>query len=110
MPGFGISGKLRQALFNVWLAKDKEIQINYERTNFKMSDGGTISIDWARLDKNADILTGEPTLGEAMVTANKKKRRVVVIFPGLSGGSDRGNVKALVKTLLTDGFEVAVFH
>ena len=33
-----------------------------------------------------------------------------VIFPGLSGGSDRGYVKALVKTLLSDGFEVAVFH
>ena len=48
MPGFGISGKLRQVLYNVWIAKDKEIQINYERTNLKMSDGGTISIDWAR--------------------------------------------------------------
>lgn len=33
-----------------------------------------------------------------------------MIFPGLSGGSDRGYVKALVKTLLSDGFEVAVFH
>lgn len=32
------------------------------------------------------------------------------MFPGLSGGSDRGYVKALVKTLLSDGFEVAVFH
>ena len=44
------------------------------------------------------------------MTANKKKGRVVMIFPGLSGGSDRGYVKALVKTLLSDGFEVAVFH
>lgn len=39
-----------------------------------------------------------------------KKRRVCLIFPGLSGGSDRGYLKSLVKTLLSDGFEVAVFH
>ena len=32
------------------------------------------------------------------------------MFPGLSGGSDRGYVKALVRTLVSDGFEVAVFH
>lgn len=44
------------------------------------------------------------------MAANKRKRRVVMIFPGLSGGSDKGYVKAIVKTLISDGFEVAVFH
>ena len=39
-----------------------------------------------------------------------KKKRVCMLFPGLSGGSDRGYVKALVITLLSDGFEVAIFH
>lgn len=110
MPGFGISGKLRQVLFNVWFAKDKETCIRYERTDLVMSDGGTISIDWAKADANGDILSDAPTLGAHMLEANKKKRRVVMVFPGLSGGSDRGYVKALVKTLLSDGFEVAVFH
>ena len=33
-----------------------------------------------------------------------------MIFPGLSAGSGRGYVKALVKTLISDGFEVAIFH
>mmetsp|Transcript_19502 Transcript_19502/g.24100 ORF Transcript_19502/g.24100 Transcript_19502/m.24100 type:complete len:137 (-) Transcript_19502:553-963(-) len=33
-----------------------------------------------------------------------------MLFPGLSGGSDRGYVKALVITLLSDGFDVAIFH
>ena len=32
------------------------------------------------------------------------------MFPGLTGGSDQGYVKALVKTMLSDGFEVAIFH
>ena len=109
MPGFGISGKVRQVLFNVWFAKDIEIPINYERTNLTMSDGGTISVDWATPSSNQEVLL-EPTLGEKMLSANRSKKRVVVIFPGLSGGSDRGYVKALVKTLVSDGFEVAVFH
>ena len=52
-------------------------------------------------------MLSEPTLADK---ATAKKKRVCVIFPGLSGGSDRGYVKALVKTLLSDGFEVAVFH
>ena len=33
-----------------------------------------------------------------------------IIFPGMSGGSDRGYVKTLVRTLLGYGFEVAVLH
>lgn len=56
MPGFGISGKIRQIFFNVWFAKDKETPIVYERTNLVVSDGGTISIDWAFPDSNKDIL------------------------------------------------------
>mmetsp|Transcript_33693 Transcript_33693/g.41536 ORF Transcript_33693/g.41536 Transcript_33693/m.41536 type:complete len:168 (-) Transcript_33693:700-1203(-) len=109
MPGFGISGKVRQVVFNVWFAKDKETPICYERKNLIMSDGGTISVDWATADGNKDVLD-EPTLGVSMLAKNSMKKRIVLVFPGLSGGSDRGYVKALVKTLLSDGFEVAVFH
>ena len=47
IPGFGISGRVRQVLFNIWFAKDIVTHINYERTNLKMEDGGTISVDWA---------------------------------------------------------------
>ena len=75
-----------------------------------MKDGGTISIDWATADQNREFLWPEPSVGNEMLTASQNKRRVCMIFPGLSGGSDRGYVKGLVRTLLTDGFEVAVFH
>ena len=63
MPGFGISGKVRQVLFNVWFAKDIEIPIQYARTNLTMSDGGTISVDWATPSSNQEVLL-TPTLGE----------------------------------------------
>jgi predicted alpha/beta-fold hydrolase len=91
------SGKIRQTLFQVYVSKDKDLKINYERTNLKMEDGGTISVDWTTPSMN-NIQESAP------------KRRVCVIFPGLSGGSDRGYIKSLVKTLLESGFEVAVLH
>ena len=52
MPGLGISGKVRQIMFNVWFAKDKDAPICYERHLLTMADGGTISIDWATAEKN----------------------------------------------------------
>jgi uncharacterized protein len=67
-----------------------------------MQDGGTVSIDWAYPNQNEHL-----TPGKAQTT---DRRRVCVVFPGLSGGSDRGYVKALVKTMLGDGYEVAVLH
>ncbi len=39
-----------------------------------------------------------------------KDNKLCVVYPGLSGGSDRGYIKSLVKTLLEDGYEVCVLH
>ena len=61
MPGFGISGKVRQCLFNIWFATDIVTPMHYERTYLTMKDGGTISIDWAKADANRAELI-EPTL------------------------------------------------
>lgn len=33
-----------------------------------------------------------------------------MVFPGLSGGSDKGYVKCLVRDFMAEGFEVAVFN
>lgn len=52
MPGFGISGKVRQIMFNELVSKDKEAPIKYERNLVTMEDGGTISIDWAVAEQN----------------------------------------------------------
>lgn len=110
MPALGLSGKVRQCLYQIWFCPDQPKELQYERTNLTMRDGGTISIDWARAEANKMFLWKEPSLGDSMLSAAQKKRRVCMVFPGLSGGSDRGYVKGLVRTLLTDGFEVAVFH
>jgi predicted alpha/beta-fold hydrolase len=60
-----------------------------------MNDGGTTSIDWATPEING---------------LESKKDRLCVIYPGLSGGADRGYIKSLVKTLLEQGYEVCVLH
>ena len=71
--------------------------------------GGTISIDWAIADRNKDILNPS-SLSIENSYHRDGRRKVCLVFPGLSGGSDRGYLKSLVKTLMSDGFEVAVFH
>jgi predicted alpha/beta-fold hydrolase len=91
LPPPFISGKSRQLLFNVYVSKDKEIQIDFKRSLVKLDDGGQLSIDWAYPEHST-------------------QRKVCVIFPGLSGGSDRGYCKSLVRTLLAKGYEVAVLH
>ena len=77
------------------MSKDRSIDIKYTRHLLKMDDGGTVSIDWATPADN---------------NVTKVEQKLCVVFPGLSGGSDRGYVKNLVKTLLENGFEVAVLH
>ena len=77
------------------MSKDRSIDIKYTHHFLKMDDGGTVSIDWATPADN---------------NVTKVEQKLCVVFPGLSGGSDRGYVKNLVKTLLENGFEVAVLH
>ena len=101
-PPFLCTGKIRQSLFNVYVSKDKHLEMSYTRTNITLPDEGTVSVDWATAGDNKGVLRKEPE--------TTSKKRVCVIFPGLSGGSDKGYVKALVRTLVEDGFEVAVLH
>jgi predicted alpha/beta-fold hydrolase len=84
-PPFFYSGKLRQTLFQVYVSKDVEIPIAYERKLLTMQDGGTTSIDWAKPEANGLEARGD---------------KLCVVYPGLSGGADRGYVKSLVRTLL----------
>lgn len=61
-----------------------------------MSDGGSISIDWAYPPEEV---------------TSKDRTKVCFIFPGLGGSSDRGYVKHLVKHMSRDkGYIVGVFH
>ncbi|TNV78627.1 hypothetical protein FGO68_gene12092 [Halteria grandinella] len=86
-----------QALWNVYGARDTHWKLTYERDYIKMNDGGTLSIDWAY-----------PS-GEEM--ESQEVRKVVIIFPGLSGHSHKGYVKSLAKHLSQDcGYIVGVFH
>ena len=84
-PPFLYSGKIRQTLFQVYVSKDRTIDIKYTRHLLKMADGGTVSIDWATPAEN---------------NFTRVEEKLCVVFPGLSGGSDRGYVKNLVKTMI----------
>jgi predicted alpha/beta-fold hydrolase len=43
-----------QQLWHIYFAKDREIQITYERDIIKMVDGGQISVDWAYPETTSD--------------------------------------------------------
>ena len=75
------------------MSKDRELEINYTRHLLKMDDGGTTSIDWTTPELNGLV---------------SKDDKLCVVYPGLSGGSDRGYIKSLVQTLIEDGYEVCV--
>lgn len=67
----------------------------YERDYIKLDDGGQIAIDWAYPLNNKE---------------DSELTKVCFIFPGLSGGSDKGYIKSLVKHLSQDkGYIVGVF-
>lgn len=86
-----------QALWNIYGAKDRHWPLEYERDILKLNDGGSISIDWAYPSE------------EEMKSA--KMTKVCMVFPGLSGSSDKGYVKSLVRHLSQDkGYIVGVFH
>mgnify|MGYP003695121781 CR=1 FL=1 len=91
-PAFLASGNKRQTLW-MCVSGHNRMECFYDRHFIKLADGGTISVDWAEPKETAS-----------------GKRKVCVIFPGLSGGSDKGYVKILTHTLTEAGFEVAVLH
>jgi len=47
-----VSGKIRQTLFQVYVSKDKDLDVRYDRFNLKMEDGGTVSVDWTTPEMN----------------------------------------------------------
>lgn len=55
-PGIGLSGHIRQCLFQIWFCPDEPKPLQYERTYLTMSDGGTISVDWAKAEPNKAFL------------------------------------------------------
>ena len=60
-PAFLFTGGLGQALYNTFLDADRDLKIVYSRRLLTMSDGGTISLDWAKPEENKAVLS-EPTL------------------------------------------------
>ncbi len=66
------------------------------------SDGGTIAIDWAYPINFLQAHNHEST---------NETLKICIVFPGLSGHSQKGYVKSLVRHLSEErGYIVGVFH
>ncbi|CDW76738.1 esterase lipase thioesterase family protein [Stylonychia lemnae] len=86
-----------QVVWNLIAAKDRHYKIQYQRDVLTMSDGGSISVDWA-YPSDEDL-------------QDQKETKICMIFPGLSGDSNIGYVKCLVKHLTQEkGYIVGIFH
>ena len=59
-------------------------------------------MDWAKPQDN------EKSLWNAV--PETKKNIVCLVVPGLSGGENEGYLMALVRTLLSDGYDVVVYN
>ena len=85
-------------MWTLYGAKDGKEKVEFIRDYVAIkSDGGTISVDWAYPPPNHD--------------SKDKVQKVCIVFPGLSGHSEKGYVKSLVRHLSEErGFIVGVFH
>ena len=80
-----------QSLYAVTLGGVGGPRVQYSREFVKLSDGGTLSIDWAK-DNLTDIA------------------RILVIFHGLTGGSEQLYVRTCVQEALSRGYRVGVMQ
>ena len=64
------------------MAEDNHYDLPYQRDTLRLSDGGQIGIDWVYPESEPE----QPV-------------KVCIVFPGLSGASNRGYIKSLVRYL-----------
>jgi len=68
--------------------EEKDCECNFERELFTLKDGGTLGLDWAR---NGD-------------------KKILVIAPGLTGGSESIYVRNITMIAVEQGYSVVVVH
>lgn len=65
--------------------------LKYERELFKLSDGGTIALDWHKDENNGS--TGRPSLN----SSEKRQRPILACVSGLNGGNDNLYLYSVIK-------------
>jgi len=103
-PTFYIFGALFQSVTNLKIIANP---VNYQREYLKLQDGGTIALDWANpcVKENKGVSGSKYT----EITPDEKAPTIFVIH-GLTGGSDAGYIRSLVKRAQKKGFRVVVFN
>jgi predicted alpha/beta-fold hydrolase len=73
--------------------------IRYEREEYRLSDGGTIALDWA-IDEEGGI----PSVTE------KSKRPILCCFSGVSGGNDNMYLYSMIRAANKRGYKCVVIN
>lgn len=74
--------------------------LKYEREMFKLSDGGTIALDW-HIDNETGA--GKPIMGG-------RKQPILALVSGLSGGNDNLYLYSMIRAASLSGFKCVVVN
>jgi predicted alpha/beta-fold hydrolase len=80
--------------------------MKYDRELFKLSDGGTIALDW-HIDESDGIPSA---IGEEDFYHLPSKRPILCLISGLSGGNDNLYVYSMVKEATLAGYKCVVIN
>lgn len=105
-PTFFLFSALLQSIYNI---NTRVPSVNFHRESIKLPDGGTICIDWANPRVEMPIKNNPYHHKYVEVTPTEDTPTIFVIH-GLTGGSEEGYVRGLVKHAQKRGFRVAVFQ
>jgi len=80
--------------------------LKYDRELFRLSDGGTIALDW-----HIDDIGGRPPIIEDGSTLNLFNHKpILCLISGLSGGNDNLYVYSMIKAATQEGFKCVVIN
>lgn len=90
---FLIAGGHVETIFAAWFRRNPPVE--YDRELLQTPDGGSVALDYHRLPPNRDLLEDAP---------------VVILLPGLTGGSHDSYVRHMVGAASQYGFRSVVFN
>jgi predicted alpha/beta-fold hydrolase len=81
--------------------------IQYERELFKLSDGGTIALDWYKDEVGWGSKINNH---EGGIPKENDKRPILACVAGLSGGNDNGYLYSMIKKATSHGFKCVIVN
>ncbi|KAJ2778648.1 hypothetical protein GGI15_004120 [Coemansia interrupta] len=101
---FLTSGKM-QTVYSVMLLRkrDKYSNVEYERQEMTMSDGGLVSLDWYPGKPPSDAAEPTEISVRSYSLVNLKAMPIVIVLPGSMGSSVEYHIRCFAKSLCNGG-------